>query len=297
MNEPVTILTVDDEPNNLRALRLDLEDHNYKVMAALNGTEGMEVLQKNYDKIKVILLDRMMPDIDGITFIKQLKQFEHLRNIPVIMQTAAAAKEQVIEGIDAGVYYYLIKPYEKEIMLSIVAAAIHDCLQRDKLMQDISSFKDKLHLIKSSDFEIQTIEDAEYLSTFIANFFPQPENAVLGIFELMINAIEHGNLGITYEEKTKLFNTGAWNTELQKRLSFTENLNKKVRINYTRLVDRITLHIKDEGEGFEWEKYLNISPERVTHSHGRGVALAKSTSFDQLEYLGKGNEVLCTRML
>lgn len=297
MNEPITILTIDDEPNNLRALRLDLEDQNYNVMAASRGLEGLEVLQQHCDKIQVVLLDRMMPDIDGITFMKKLKQIESLKYIPVIMQTAAAGKEQMIEGINAGVYYYLTKPYEKEIMLSIVSAALNDYFQHNKLMQDITNFKNKLHLIKTSIFELQTIEEAEYLATFIANFFPSPENAVVGIFELIMNAIEHGNLGITYEEKTELFSNGTWHHELRKRLAIPANLNKKVNINYSRMPDRILLRIKDAGDGFDWEKYLTISPERATHSHGRGVALAKTISFDHIEYIGNGNEVLCTVML
>lgn len=64
-------------------------------------------------------------------------------------------------------------------------------------------------------------------------------------------------------------------------------------LTYLRLENEILLTIKDEGYGFNWRDYMEISPERATHSHGRGIALAKMMSFDRLEYLGCGNEVSC----
>ena len=49
--------------------------------------------------------------------------------------------------------------------------------------------------------------------------------------------------------------------------------------------------IEDQGEGFDWRKYLEISPERAFHTHGRGIAMSRMLCFDSLEYVGKGNEV------
>ncbi|HLD95062.1 MAG TPA: response regulator, partial [Alphaproteobacteria bacterium] len=57
------------------------------------------------------------------------------------------------------------------------------------------------------------------------------------------------------------------------------------------------IRIKDQGNGFDWKKYLELSPERATDPHGRGIAMAKTLSFSRLEYQGCGNEVVATYFL
>lgn len=294
MADENTILAVDDESNNLRALKLDLEDSGYEVIPANDGLEGWDSLQLNKGKIKAILLDRMMPNMNGMEFMKKIKAQADVANIPVIMQTAAAEKEQVIEGINAGVYYYLTKPYDKNLMLSIVTSAVEDYGNYSNLRNELRKFTRKLDLVKEALFEIQTLDDAQYLSTFLAQFFPNPDNVVFGISELLINAVEHGNLGITYDEKTTLKVSETWEEEIDRRLKLPEYVNKKATVNVLRNDKTITLTIKDEGNGFHWQDYLEISPDRAMDNHGRGIALSRMMSFDELEYIGSGNEVKCT---
>jgi len=293
MAEPITILAIDDEPNNLRALRLDLEDIGYQVITAKDGVDGWEVLQQNKGRVRAILLDRMMPNMNGMEFMKKIKSATDVAGIPVIMQTAAAEKEQVAEGIQAGVYYYLTKPYDKYVMTSIVNAAISDYANYSQLRNALKKFTRKLNLIKDARFEIQTLDDAQYLSTFLSQFFPDPERVVFGISELLINGIEHGNLGITYDEKTDLKKNRTWEMEIKERLALPEYADKKLTVSFARGTSSITLVIKDEGKGFDWQQYMEISPDRATDNHGRGIALSKLMSFESIEYRGIGNEVAC----
>lgn len=287
------ILIVDDEPNNLRALQLDLEDTGYSILTANDGVEGWEILERENTKVTAILLDRMMPRMDGIQFMKKLKATPDFTNIPVIMQTAAAEKEQVAQGIQAGVYYYLTKPYDKEVMLSVLSAAVNDYGHYSELRKSLRQFKNKLSLIRNSVFEIKTLADTEYLATFLSQFFPDPERVIFGLSELTVNAVEHGNLNITYDEKTELNKTGQWETEVLRRQALPENVNKTVIIDYKKTDTEIELRIRDEGKGFNWQEYLDISPIRATDNHGRGIALSKLMSFDVLQYIGCGNEVVC----
>lgn len=289
----ITVLAVDDEPNNLRALKLDLEDTGYNVLTAKDGAEGWAMFNTHRAAIKVVLLDRMMPNMDGMEFIRLAKADPAFSGIPIIMQTAAAEQSQVIEGIQAGVYYYLTKPYDKDIMLSVVKAAVSDYGSYRELRNELKLFKSMLHLVRDSNFEAKTKEDVHHLSTFVAQFFPAPEQVVFGIHELLLNAIEHGNLGISYHEKTELLTSGTFETEIKRRQALPENVDKKVFVSYKRDDQNITLIIKDEGKGFDWKEYLDISPERAMHNHGRGIALSRMMSFDGLEYRGCGNEVMC----
>lgn len=293
-NQKEAILLIDDDPNNLDILELDLEDEGYDMLRAENGLLGWNLLQEEKERVVAILLDRMMPEMNGMEFMEKIKGSEEFNQIPVIMQTAAAEKNQVAEGINAGVYYYLTKPYDIDIMLSIVRNAITDYKQRNKLKQEYFEFRQKLFLVKEAYFEASNIDDARFLATFLANFFPNGDSAILGISELIINGIEHGNLGITYNEKTELHKNCSWDTEVKRRLALPENQDKKVLIHFVRKEDHTTLTITDEGEGFDWQNYMQIDPARATHSHGRGIAMALMLSFDNVEYIGKGNSVVCT---
>ncbi len=289
-----SILIVDDDVNNVEILRLDLEDGGYEILTAGDGFEGWEVLQQNKDSICAILLDRMMPNMDGMEFMAKLKADESVAQKPVIMQTAAAEKSQVAEGIRAGVYYYLTKPYDVEEMQSIVWSAISDYADYSALRRELQQHKQKIHLVRESNFEIHSLGDARYLSTFLANYYPDSQRVLLGISELLINAIEHGNLGITYSDKTRLQNENKWEEEIMARQALPENEGKKVLVHFERTDNEIILTITDDGDGFDWQQYMKIDPDRATHSHGRGIALSNMLSFDSIEYRGTGNEVVCT---
>lgn len=291
------VLVVDDDPGSLKLIKRHLESEDYTVFTASNGAKGFEILQQHKKNIYVILLDRIMPKMNGIQFIKKLKANKSIANIPVIMQTAASLQTQIAEGIAAGAYYYLTKPYTKEALLSITRSAISSYAETKSLHQDLLTYKTRLHLVKESFFEVSTLDDIRYLATFLANFYPQSERVVHGLSELLLNAVEHGNLGISYEEKSKLMLKNTWLSEIQRRLSLAANKNKKVLVHYKRHPAKITLQIKDEGNGFDWHNYMEIQSDRVTHNHGRGIALAKMMSFDDIHYQGNGNEVVCTVLL
>jgi len=296
--EPSTgVLIVDDEPRNLELLKIHLEGEGYTVYIANDGEQGFEKLQQYKNDISVVLLDRMMPKMNGIQLIEKIKADSAVADIPVIMQTGAALQTQVAEGIAAGAYYYLTKPYTRDALLSITRAAISSYIESSELRKDLIAYKTQLHLIKESFFEASTLEDIHQLTTFLANFYPEPERVVNGLSELLLNAVEHGNLGITYREKSQLMLKNAWLSEVQSRLLLPENKNKKVQVHYQRHTSKITLNIKDEGNGFDWHDYLEIDSSRATDNHGRGIALAKMMSFDDIQYQGSGSELVCTVLL
>lgn len=289
----VKILAVDDEEFNLDILVEYLEAESYAVVQATNGQEAWERLEQNPD-IAVILLDRMMPVMDGMAFNSKVKEDQRFKHIPVIMQTAAAAQHEVEEGIKAGVFYYLTKPYKREMLMGIVRSAILHGESLHAISEQLVKNISVLGLMQSGMFRFQTLEEANTLATFIAQCCPVPSSASLGLSELMVNAIEHGNLGITYAEKSSLIQNGKWQHEVERRQAMPENSQKYATLKYKLQGDELKIRIKDQGAGFDVTRFLTIDPQRATHPNGRGIAMARLTSFDNLEYLGSGNEVLCT---
>lgn len=288
---PVCVLAVDDEVFNLDILHNSLKQAGYDPLEAENGEIAWNKLQENRE-VQVIVLDRMMPVMDGMAFLKKLKADWRFRDIPVIMQTAAAEREQIIEGINAGVYYYLTKPYEKEVLLSIVKAALEDAKIKKRLQEEVRQSRRALGLMEEAKFHFRTLEEVQNLAYLVANCFPDPERVVYGIHELMTNAVEHGNLGIGYAEKAALVKKGTWVEEIRHRLELQENRTKYGILMMKATPTAILVKIRDQGEGFNWKPYLQITPERAVHPHGRGIATAR-LCFDEMTYEGKGNEVLC----
>lgn len=287
------ILAVDDDLGNLHLIKLYLEETNFEIITATDGLEAWDILQNQHQHIDVILLDRLMPNMDGMELNAKLKATPDMENIPVIMQTGAALKHQVIEGINAGVYYYLTKPYNREMLVSLVEAAAYEVAAHKVVSDELSNYHSITDMISNVDFSFSSLQEARQLGLYLTTLYPEPTKSSVGIHEILINAVEHGNLGIGYDEKTELNQQGRWENEIEQRLKLPENIDKKVQVNLTKTNESIVLTVIDEGEGFDWTDFMQIQPHRATHNHGRGIALAAMSSFDDIQYLGKGNKVKC----
>ena len=118
----------------------------------------------------------------------------------------------------------------------------------------------------------------------------------IGLREIIVNAIEHGNLGITYIEKTDLLKSGNYQEEIRRRLMTEANDRRKVRIKLTLTPTQIRYRISDEGKGFDHNRFgFHMDPEQVEASlHGRGIFITRN-AFSQVLYNESGNSVLLIR--
>jgi CheY-like chemotaxis protein len=293
MRKPV-ILAVDDDPVNLRIISGVFEDTDYEVVSANNGASALRLLEAANARYDVVLLDRMMPQIDGLEVLCQMKETPHLAGLPVIMQTAAAAPEQVAEGLRAGAHYYLTKPYTPEALRIIVRAALDDSRRNDDQTLQARACVEALRFVDRASFTLRTLDDVSALSNLLAALCPEPGSANFGLRELLTNAVEHGNLAITYNEKSRLKRDGRWQDEIDRRLVLSEYCDRRVHVTFARSEHSLAFEISDEGNGFVWKPYLELDAARAFDPNGRGIALAKSLSFTRLEYQGSGNRVVAT---
>ena len=286
-----TLLVVDDEPLNQEIIAEYLDDSPYDLQTAGDGAIAWSILESQPDSFDAVLLDRMMPNMGGIEVIQRMKEHPELRGVPVIMQTAAASKDDVVSGLQAGAYYYLTKPFEEGVLRSIVDAAVEDYRRHRALVEQLQTRDGVLHMIQSAELSIRTLDDARNTATFIADACPQPERVVMGFSELLVNGVEHGNLQITYADKSRLNTAGEWELEIGRRLVDPAHAHKRVKVELQRTRDKLCVRITDQGAGFDWEHYLEMDPTRAFDSHGRGIAMARMLSFDKITYLGSGNQV------
>jgi anti-sigma regulatory factor (Ser/Thr protein kinase) len=141
-------------------------------------------------------------------------------------------------------------------------------------------------------YEVRTLEEARDVATRLADAHPDPDRVVIGLTELLVNAVEHGNLGIAYQEKASLLDSGAFDAEIARRLALPPLAARRVKVTFFRDASTVTTRIEDEGEGFDWRPYLDVDPERALDSNGHGIAIARGMSFDEVTFHGRGNVVV-----
>jgi CheY-like chemotaxis protein len=286
------VLAVDDEPFDLLLIDRYLSRAGFEVLRANSGAHGMQVLEQSGSALpEAILLDRMMPGMSGIDFMELLAENPLLRDIPVIMQTGLADPDQIAYGIAKGARYYIAKPFSSELLVSMVRSAVSDYRQLRNLRNSTAEFSKCRTLLRGAQFEIRTLTEARLLAAHLAEYFPHPQRVVSGLLEMLVNSVEHGNLGLSYEEKSALLRAAGWENEIERRLQLPEYRDRRVSINLRKSTVGITLTITDEGRGFDWAPFLEIQPDRVFDLHGRGIAMSRMMSFDAVEFHGCGNEV------
>lgn len=119
-SEPGVVLIVDDTPENLALLSDALEQAGYKVLVALDGISALERMQRM--KPDVVLLDAVMPGLDGFETCRRMKAQAAIAEIPVLFMTALTDSEHVVEGFSAGGVDYVTKPIHPDEVLARVAA-------------------------------------------------------------------------------------------------------------------------------------------------------------------------------
>jgi CheY-like chemotaxis protein len=284
------VLVIEDEEIVSALIGLMLSEQGHHVTSAYDAESAWEILNSG-QVFDAILLDRGLPGMDGIALLHRIKADAQLSKIPVIIETGLDDIGSLHEGIAAGAHYYLTKPLQEPLLLAVMQAAIAQYREFTALQTAMQQAGQHLSFLAEGSFRYRTMTDAHALAKTLAELCPDPSRSVLGLQELLVNAVEHGNLGISYAEKTALVIDNLLSEELERRAADPAWSARRVSVHFVRSVEAIRFTIRDEGNGFDWQDYLELSPERAFDPNGRGIAMARMVSFDDMNYLGCGNAV------
>ena len=132
MND-VTILMVDDEARMRKLVKDFLMQKGYSVLEAADGEEALRVFEENQNKIGLILLDVMMPKLDGWSVLRQIRQTS---KVPIIMLTARGEEQDELFGFELGVDEYISKPFSPKILVARVEAILNRTQTKKNEVQD-----------------------------------------------------------------------------------------------------------------------------------------------------------------
>jgi DNA-binding response OmpR family regulator len=286
------VLIVEDEDFFIELLDKTLQDNGFQTVIAKSGSEAWNYLSVKGFEINAVLLDRILPDMDGVDVLERIKSSSQLSQLPVIIQTVKNEPKDILEGIQSGAFYYLEKPFDLSILVALVKAACEDASPYLRMKEQLYENMRLLHQILKAEFRFQTLPEMQLIASHLSQISKKANNVYLGLSELMLNAIEHGNLGISFEEKTQLKIGGKWNEEVERRLSLEENRNKYAKLKVQKTTEKIIFTIEDEGKGFDWKPFMTLDPSRAFKPNGRGIYMALKMGFDRMEFPGSGNRVI-----
>lgn len=169
MNHRPCILIVDDEPFNRDYLEQELSDSDYDLLTAVNGQEALEKMRS--DAPDLVLLDIMMPIMDGFSVLEQAKADAVIRNIPIIVISANSDLPSVVKGIQKGAEDYLPKPFEPTILHARITASLDRKRLRDQEQLYLQSLENELNIARNIQKEFLPLIMPELSGWEIAAYF------------------------------------------------------------------------------------------------------------------------------
>ena len=197
------ILIVDDEARMRKLIKDFLTSKGHSILEAKDGEEALQVFEENKPKIKLILLDVMMPKLDGWSVLRQIRQTSQ---IPIIMLTARGEEQDELFGFELGVDEYISKPFSPKILVARVEAILKRTKTNTKEVKDYSGIK--------IDKEGRSIEvDGKILELSLREY------------ELLVYLVENKNIALS---RDKILNN-VWNYDYYGDSRTIDSHIKKIR--------------------------------------------------------------------
>ena len=197
------ILVVDDESRMRKLLRDFLTAKGYQILEAEDGEKAIEVFEENRNKIKLILLDVMMPKLDGWSVLRKIRQES---NLPVIMLTARGEEQDELFGFELGVDEYISKPFSPKILVARVEAILKRTNKSEKEVKDYDGIE--------IDKEGRTVK-----------VDGKPVELSLREYELLVYLVENENIALS---RDKILNN-VWNYDYYGDSRTIDSHIKKIR--------------------------------------------------------------------
>ncbi|MBE9189987.1 response regulator transcription factor [Gloeocapsopsis crepidinum LEGE 06123] len=138
------LLLIDDDPNLILLVKDYLEFRGYEVITAENGREALQILEQEIPDM--IICDVMMPEMDGYTFVNNVRQDERISWIPVLFLSAKGQSQDRVKGLNTGADVYMVKPFEPEELVAQVEASLKQAYRRTQQTNNGSEVAPKIQV-------------------------------------------------------------------------------------------------------------------------------------------------------
>ncbi|MBF0531230.1 MAG: response regulator, partial [Deltaproteobacteria bacterium] len=246
------ILIVDNEDDIRLSLRVFFRTAGYSVLEANNGAKALELLRAA--KIDVLLTDYLMSPVSGLDLLRSVKAEQP--EVRVVLFTGYSSEDVVIEALRAGADEFFKKPFNYTSLRSAVENILQrrDALRRPERDVGFLVREEKEIVLDNEPKKIPGV--VNQLLVNAGKFLNKARCRELSValYEIILNAVEHGNLEISYQEKSSSLSSGEYERLIEARQAEPRLAARKVFIGYLLNDDGLHFTIRDEGEGFNWRE-------------------------------------------
>lgn len=287
------VLLVHNQIDTSKRIFAALQNAGFDVEFAENSRRALAIMEARHHEIGVVVLDVGTATAEAYNLAETIHCSSDYRSLSVATlsdNNTAAARIYAAAGIMP--LYSLTYPLNPKKLASSLQAAIADTQRKRDLATHVTGAAASFDILESCRFSVRTLQDVERSAYMAASCFSQPARAIHGLEELLLNAVEHGNLEIGHEQKFELLKSGGWTSEIQKRLE-SENFGaRKVDFAVVKRDGGTSAVITDQGHGFDWQSIMNGTSESGKRIQGRGISRARLMSFDKIAFNDAGNRVV-----
>jgi CheY-like chemotaxis protein/anti-sigma regulatory factor (Ser/Thr protein kinase) len=280
------VLVVDDEVALRSLLHRALEREGFAVAEAADATEAVDRFRSFAPSVAV--LDIMLPDRDGITLLAELRELDP--GAAIIIATGRGDEESALRG---GASSFFRKPF---LLPDLVQEVRQLAAWRSRAGTTAAAPAGGTHRLSLSTGDARDPSFIGALALPLGNLLGEAGllGVRIGIGEMVTNAVEHGNLGISAAEKEDALANGQFAGLLASRLAMPANAAKRVWIESRLAGGEFRVRVRDEGSGFDWRALTAAEPGATLA--GRGVLLAR-VHFDEVSWNERGNEVTLVKRI
>ncbi|MGA2976745.1 MAG: response regulator [Spirochaetia bacterium] len=282
------VLVVDDQQALRTLLSRLLEREGFDPLQAEDGEQAVELFKS--ESPLVVVSDIMMPKKDGLALLMEIKRLD--RNAAVILMTGQGNEDVLLRALRGGASNFFKKPFNVRELVEEIRKVVDFRLEaaRSSLFSPLLNEETKSFIIPKADSPYFPI--INQITLQLPCLLPEEDilNLKIGIEEMITNALEHGNLGISFDEKNRAIQEGHLAELIADRARESDAHGRKVYISSRLSTQIFEITIRDEGRGFDWRQLPAVAPENLLAFNGRGIFITK-IYFDEVSYNENGNEV------
>jgi CheY-like chemotaxis protein/anti-sigma regulatory factor (Ser/Thr protein kinase) len=282
------VLVVDDQEALRSLLARLLEREGFDPIQAEDGAQAVE-MYKSESPI-VVVSDIMMPKMDGLMLLNEIRRID--RNATVILMTGQGNEDVLLKALRGGATNFFKKPFNVRELIDEIRKVVEFRLEaaRSSLFSPLLVEEMKHFVMPRADSPFFPI--INQITLQLPCLLPQEDilNLKIGIEEIITNAIEHGNLGISYDEKSKAIQESRLAELIADKGRESDAAGRAVHITSRLSPEVFEIAVRDDGHGFDWRSLPAVEPENLLAFNGRGIFLTK-IYFDEVVYNDSGNEV------
>jgi CheY-like chemotaxis protein len=286
------ILVVDDQDALRTLLSRLLEREGFEPIEAGDGEQAVALFKSQLPL--VVVSDIMMPKMDGLMLLMEIKRID--RGATVILMTGQGNEEMLLKALRGGATNFFKKPFNVRDLIEEIRKVVEFRIEaaRSTFFSPYLVEETKRFVISRSDSPYFPV--INQITLQLPTIVPDGEilNIKIGIEDMVTNALEHGNLGITFEEKSRAIEEGRLPELVAARARESDAAGRTVTISSRLSPLLFEITIADQGNGFDWRSLPDVIPENLLSYNGRGIFLTK-IYFDEVIYNEPGNSVTLRR--